>query len=137
MTVGELLRNMQIMDHSSSARFQDGSGGEDEFVLHIFLNGHGSILDATVTGMRIAKGQASILAKGEKVKKNTPPALFEKICALCEKRGISISKLEQEVGLGNATIRGWTTVSPKAENLKKVADFFGVTTDELLKEETT
>lgn len=63
--------------------------------------------------------------------------LLEKIRALCEKRGISISKLEQEVGLGNATIRGWTTASPKAENLKKVADFFGVTTDELLKEETT
>lgn len=61
--------------------------------------------------------------------------LLDRICTLCESQGISISKLEKEVGLGNATIRGWAKSSPKTENLKKVADFFGVTTDELLREE--
>ena len=58
--------------------------------------------------------------------------LYQKICKLCAERGINIYKLEQITGLGNATIRGWQTASPRAENLKRVADYFGVTVDELL-----
>ena len=58
--------------------------------------------------------------------------IIEKIESLCKKKGISISRLEKEVGLGNATIRGWEFSSPKVENLVKVADYFGVTVDDLL-----
>lgn len=58
--------------------------------------------------------------------------LFEKILALCKEKGISIARLERECGLGNATVRGWAASSPKADNLKVVADYFGVTVDELL-----
>ena len=61
--------------------------------------------------------------------------LYENVCDLCKKKGISIYKLEQETGLGNATIRGWQMSSPRTENLKRVADYFGVTIDELLKGE--
>lgn len=61
--------------------------------------------------------------------------LYKRIEAKCRERGISVSALEKAVGLGNATIKGWSLSSPKVENLKKVADYFGCTIDELLKEE--
>lgn len=51
--------------------------------------------------------------------------ILKKIEDLCRKNNISIAKLEKECGIGNATIRGWDTSSPKVENLKKVADYFG------------
>ena len=34
--------------------------------------------------------------------------------------------------MGNGTVRGWKTSSPSIENLKKVADYFGITVDELI-----
>ena len=52
----------------------------------------------------------------------------------CEKNKISISKLENECGLGNATIKGWKNSSPTVETIKKVADYFNVTVDELIAE---
>ena len=61
--------------------------------------------------------------------------LYEKITQLCNEAGISIFRLERELGLGNATIRGWAASSPRLENIKRVADYFGVSVDELLKEE--
>lgn len=51
---------------------------------------------------------------------------------MCQKRGISISRLEKELGFGNATIRGWVSSSPTVERLKAVADYFGVTVDDLI-----
>lgn len=58
--------------------------------------------------------------------------LFKKIEELCKKRNISISSLEKSCGLGNATIRGWKISKPSADNLKKVADYFGVAVDYFL-----
>ena len=58
--------------------------------------------------------------------------LFDRIAALCMEKHISISKLEQECGLGNATIRGWKSSDPGASKLKAVADYLGVTVDFLL-----
>jgi len=61
-------------------------------------------------------------------------AVFENISILCRKNKISIAKLERDTGLGNATIRGWARSSPTVDKLKAVADYFGVTVDELLQE---
>ena len=61
--------------------------------------------------------------------------IFKNIEARCRENGISVSALEKAIGLGNATIKGWSESSPKVSNLKKVADYFGCTVDELLKEE--
>ncbi len=61
--------------------------------------------------------------------------IYSKIAALCKERGISISKLEKEVSIGNGTIGRWDTSSPTVENLKKVAGYFGVSMDELLAED--
>jgi transcriptional regulator with XRE-family HTH domain len=59
--------------------------------------------------------------------------LYEKILAICKERGISIARLERECGLGNATVRGWSTASPSVDNLSKVAKHLGVGIDELLR----
>lgn len=58
--------------------------------------------------------------------------IYENISGMCQKRGISISRLEKELGFGNATIRGWVSSSPTVERLKAVADYFGVTVDDLI-----
>lgn len=58
--------------------------------------------------------------------------IYKNIEERCKEKGISVSALEKTLGLGNATIKGWNESSPKVCNLKKVADFFGCTVDELL-----
>lgn len=58
--------------------------------------------------------------------------IYRNILALCKKAGIRISKLEKETGIGNGTIARWEKSSPSVDNAKKVADFFGVTVDQLL-----
>ena len=58
--------------------------------------------------------------------------ILKNIKCLCEKKGISIAKLERELGFANATIRGWGNSSPNVDNLKKVADYFGVTVDYII-----
>lgn len=61
--------------------------------------------------------------------------MFDKVVELCKERRISVSKLERECGLGNATIRGWKNSSPNLANLKKVADYFGVSIEYFLEKE--
>lgn len=59
---------------------------------------------------------------------------FNKLVALCKEKGITFCKLEKECGIGNGTIARWKTSSPSVANLKAVADYFGVTVDELLRD---
>lgn len=61
--------------------------------------------------------------------------ILENISRLCKENSISIAKLEREVGLGNATIRGWKRSSPTVDKLKLVSDYFSTTVDELLRED--
>ena len=58
--------------------------------------------------------------------------IYKNVVALCKKHGISISKLEKEVGIGNGTIGRWEKSSPTVESIKKVADYFGVSVDSLI-----
>lgn len=58
--------------------------------------------------------------------------IYQTIEALCKKRGITIARLESDVGLGNATVRGWETSMPRVDKLKMVADYFGVTVDDII-----
>lgn len=58
--------------------------------------------------------------------------LLENIRRLCSKKAVSIAKLERETGIGNGTISRWDTSSPSIENVQKVADYFGVTVNDLL-----
>lgn len=58
--------------------------------------------------------------------------LYQNIVVLCKGKGISISKLEKETGLGNGTVGRWEKSSPSVENVKKVADYFEVSVDYLI-----
>lgn len=58
--------------------------------------------------------------------------LYQNIVVLCKGKGISISKLEKEIGLGNGTVGRWEKSSPSVENVKKVADYFEVSVDYLI-----
>lgn len=60
--------------------------------------------------------------------------IYTNISNLCRDKGISIAKLERELGFGNSTVRGWANSSPTVEKLKAVADYFSVTVDDLLAE---
>ena len=59
--------------------------------------------------------------------------LFEKISNLCKEKGISIAKLEEECGLGNATVRRWDNSIPRLDSVQKVANYLGVPIEDLLK----
>ena len=59
-------------------------------------------------------------------------SLCEKIQLLCNKRGITIYRLEKDCNLGNGSVMKWEKSSPKVENVIKVANYFGVSTDYLL-----
>lgn len=61
--------------------------------------------------------------------------IYEKIMALCKSRNISVRRLEKETGLGNGVIAGWKHGYPRVDKLLAVADYFGVTLDELVREQ--
>lgn len=52
--------------------------------------------------------------------------IYEKVYALCKQNGMTISRLEKECEISNATIRKWETNIPNADNLAKAANYFGV-----------
>lgn len=54
---------------------------------------------------------------------------------MCAERNISIWALEQKLGLGNGTIKGWETTNPRVDLLKRVCDFFNVTLDEIMSDD--
>lgn len=60
---------------------------------------------------------------------------LDKIKALCAEAGISLAELERKTNTGNGVIAKWDEASPKLETVKRVADFFGVTIDELIRRE--
>ena len=61
------------------------------------------------------------------------PLLFMRIKQLCAKNGISVSKLESELGFSTSTIQKWkSAIVPNANNVIKVARYFNVSTDYLL-----
>lgn len=55
------------------------------------------------------------------------------IKALCKKNGISLLELERACGLAARTVYRWDESTPSVDKAKAVADYFGVTVDELLK----
>ena len=63
--------------------------------------------------------------------------LLENIRRLCSQKPVSIARLERETGISNGTISRWDTSSPTVENVQKVAEYFGVTVDQLLTGATT
>lgn len=61
--------------------------------------------------------------------------ILNTVIDMCASRGISVYRLEHDLKFANGTIRKWRDAIPRADKLKAVADYFGVTMDDLLKEE--
>lgn len=62
-------------------------------------------------------------------------AIYRNIVKLAESKNIKILQIESECNLGNGTIGGWKNGRPRVDLIKRVADYFSVTVDELLKDE--
>ena len=58
--------------------------------------------------------------------------ILKNIIRLCEEHKITIAKLERETGISKGAIGKWDACSPRIENVKNVADYFGVLVDDLL-----
>lgn len=58
--------------------------------------------------------------------------VYENVKELCKEKGISISALEREAGLGNGVIAGWKTASPNLNSLQAVAKALGVGINKLI-----
>lgn len=61
--------------------------------------------------------------------------LADKIRKLCKSRGETIGAVEAACDLSTGAISKWNTSSPTLKNIQAVAGHFGVTVDELLRED--
>lgn len=58
--------------------------------------------------------------------------LFERIEFLCQKKGITVNKLQTDLNMGNYVIYKWDgRTNPRIDTLIQVADYFGVSLDYL------
>ena len=58
--------------------------------------------------------------------------LYQRIKELCARKGITISKLELDLGFGNSSIKKWEkSSSPSIDKIVKVATYFDVSIDYL------
>lgn len=61
---------------------------------------------------------------------------YENYLELCSKRGKSKTAVAKEIGLVSKSVTGWKNGAiPRNGTLKKLADYFGITVEELMKEE--
>jgi len=59
--------------------------------------------------------------------------LYTRVKQLCDERGLSVTRLESELGFSTSTIQKWKTSSvPNAASIIKIAQYFNVSTDYLL-----
>lgn len=59
--------------------------------------------------------------------------LYQRIKELCSEKGISVNKLEIDLGVGLSSIQKWKSISsPSVDKVIKVATYFDVSVDYLL-----
>lgn len=52
--------------------------------------------------------------------------VYDHVKALADEKKVTISKVESECGLGNGTIKSWTSSFPKLDKIYSVACFFNI-----------
>ncbi len=57
----------------------------------------------------------------------------DRIKKLCKDKNISLNKLEETLGFGRGYLSKLNNSCPNASNIKKIADYFGVSVDWILK----
>ena len=51
---------------------------------------------------------------------------------LCKENGVTQKQALADMGMGRNSAQSWIDGSPSADTLKKMADYFGISTDEVL-----
>ena len=59
--------------------------------------------------------------------------IYDNVKRACHEKGISVGKLEKELDLSNGSICKWNESEPGIRKVQKVADYLGVSIEELLK----
>ena len=57
--------------------------------------------------------------------------LYERIRELCRQNNTSVSALEKECGFGRGSLSKIDKHKPSNDKLQKIADYFGITVDQL------
>ena len=65
-------------------------------------------------------------------KEKLPMSIYERIKELCKEKGVTVKEMEAFVGIGEKNANKWKTRTPSAENLLKLSEYFGVSTDYIL-----
>lgn len=58
--------------------------------------------------------------------------LYDNVKAACKEKGIPITQLEKACGMPQSSIRKWNTNKPNMGRVLRVAEYLGVTLDELV-----
>ena len=55
---------------------------------------------------------------------------YDKIMKLCQKQGVSITKMATDIGFSSSASRNWKNIDvPRQSTAKKIADYFGIDVD--------
>ena len=58
---------------------------------------------------------------------------YEMVKELCQRKGVPLAQLAKDIHISTGTIQAWKTGSvPQGNTLRKVAEYFGVSTDYLM-----
>lgn len=63
--------------------------------------------------------------------------MIDKIKSLAKERGMTIMQVEKECSIGQRSIYNWDINIPSVDKVKRVADFFGVTIEEIIRGDDT
>lgn len=58
--------------------------------------------------------------------------IYNNVKEICDKKKISITKMESDLGLSRGSICKWNDVDPGVSKVKKVADYLKVRIDKLI-----
>lgn len=58
--------------------------------------------------------------------------MYKNIRRLCDEAGISIYRLEKEIGFSTGSIDKWKTTIPSVDKVRRVANYFDISIEELL-----
>ena len=61
--------------------------------------------------------------------------LYDNVKILCAEKNISVGQLEKELGFSNGSICKWNENEPGIRKVQKVAEYLGVSIEELLRED--
>lgn len=59
--------------------------------------------------------------------------IYQNIKSIADSQKVSIRKIEQDTGITLGSIYHWNNVKPSVDKVVKVANYLGVTVEELLK----